>query len=1037
MFRYESMVSSLKNLEGRRPRRPLANLLPCIMGALLLPAIVQAAVTVSGTSFDYSENFDSLPFPSGDQFVQATGTDDWVNNGTIPCWTRALSNAKTDKDFYGVPNGSAGNFPRFANAGNANSSERSIGAMAANDVSVAFGIVFQVDSGYEVTDVAIAYRGEQWYRNATNTPKDSLQFEYKILNSYDAASFDIYAETGWAAVSTLDFEVLAEGGVSSRNGNSSGNFVSVPSSGQISINFATSVAAGEFIVFRWRADAPADGERAAGLFVDDFNASFSANATTPQGPPVNITSGPNFIIIVPDDHRWDATSYMQERIVSDFNRVARFPYFNDNDEPHTPNMDTLAAEGLYFDNGFVTYSLCSPSRATMLTGVQPFVHGITANDDEFPVDNATYATLMRDAGWATGYFGKWHMGTQTERPGFDYVRTYYGQGAYFGAEFRDGNGTLLQTTGARDPGGNDYDNWIDKVSTDYLLEFIDSKYASDERFLAFLGFKTPHDPRLTDRISNAPSSSTPAQDFSSLFSGDSHLAVPNLLSENGSAPDWKPTANQNSGGNNTTAYMQLVAAIDAQIGRVLNKLDELGLAEDTVVIYISDNGYFRGEHGLGDKRAAYEESLRVPFMIRYPAIQPSGAGLTPTEKIGLNLDIAPTILDLAGLQVPEHMQGRSLKPLLQGTTPTDWRDSFVFSYTEDPAYAATDPADMVGIRTETGYKLVRYAEDSGWDELFYIDSTATDDEKYENTNHIANAGFASILTELQTDMHSRLAEVGLLEVLEIRTDGLPIQADIIAGDHYPFVVEKSSDLVNWTVTADYEGSASQSTIDFTGGEPTSWDIIVAGNAADYAISANGGSPSVVQLNDTQLRLGAKKESGFNDGRDAVLIFELPVLPANAELTMAQLELVATRQYAQFDADLWVIGIQGSTSPIIDYHETQPQGGTKLQDRLMDHMLAGIPTQTTVKSSLAGELSSYLRNFYASNPGYAGGQYLFLRVNAAIDPRDQTLQGNDDRNFRIQSGNDGANAPKLKLSIQNPATEAKEFYRLRYGKTSAL
>lgn len=251
------------------------------------------------------------------------------------------------------------------------------------------------------------------------------------------------------------------------------------------------------------------------------------------------------------------------------------------------------------------------------------------------------------------------------------------------------------------------------------------------------------------------------------------------------------------------------------------------------------------------------------------------------------------------------------------------------------------------------------------------------------------------------------------------------------------MVEKSSDLVNWTVTADYEGSASQSTIDFTGGEPTSWDIIVAGNAADYAISANGGSPSVVQLNDTQLRLGAKKESGFNDGRDAVLIFELPVLPANAELTMAQLELVATRQYAQFDADLWVIGIQGSTSPIIDYHETQPQGGTKLQDRLMDHMLAGIPTQTTVKSSLAGELSSYLRNFYASNPGYAGGQYLFLRVNAAIDPRDQTLQGNDDRNFRIQSGNDGANAPKLKLSIQNPATEAKEFYRLRYGKTSAL
>ena len=1031
------MTSAFKSPKRRRHCRPLKIILSLSAYVLLVPAFVQAAVTVTGTSFSYSEDFNTLPFPSGDQFIQATGADDWGNNVSIPGWTRSLSNGKSDKDLYGVPNGSAGNFPRFANAGNANSSDRSIGVMAANDISIAFGVVFQIDSGYELTDVAIDYRGEQWYRNAANTPKDSLQFEYKVLSSYNAASFDIYAETGWTAVPTLDFEVLAEGGGSSRNGNSSGDFVSVPSSGQVTIQFASPVSAGEFIAFRWRADAPVDGQRAAGLFVDDFNASFTASETGPSGPKENITSGPNFIIIVPDDHRWDATSYMQQRIAADFNRVARFPYLNESDEPHTPNMDLLASEGLCFNNGFVTYSLCSPSRATMLTGVQPFVHGITANDDEFPVGNVTYATLMRDAGWSTGYFGKWHMGTQTDRPGFDYVRTFYGQGSYFGAQFRDGNATLLQTTGARDPGGNDYDNWVDKVSTDYLLEFIDSKYASDERFLAFLGFKTPHDPRLTDSISNAPSSSTPAEDFSSLFSSDSHLAVPNLLSEDGTAPDWKPTANQNSGGNNTTAYMQLVAAIDAQIGRVLDKLDELGLAEDTVVIYISDNGYFRGEHGLGDKRAAYEESLRVPFMIRYPAIQPSGAGLASTAKIGLNLDIAPTILDIAFLAVPEHMQGRSLKPLLQGTTPADWRDSFVFSYTEDPAYAATDPADMVGIRTEAGYKLVRYAENSGWDELFFVDASASDDEKYENTNHIANAAFASALSDLQGELDSRLAEVGLLEVLDMRTDSLPIEADLIAGDRYPFVVEKSSDLVNWTVTADYEGDALQSTIDLTAGAPDSWDLIVTGDSADYAISANGGSPVVVQLGNDQLRLGSIRQTGVNDGRDAVLMFQLPVLPANSELAMAQLEIVATRQFAQFDADLWAIGIQGSTSPIIDYHETQPQTGIKLQDRLMDHTLAGLPTQTTVTSSLAGGLSSYLRNYYVSNPRYAGGQYLFLRVNAAIDPRGQGLQGNDDRNFRIQSGNDTANAPKLKLSLKQASEEAQEFYRLRYGKSPAL
>ena len=411
--------------------------------------------------------------------------------------------------------------------------------------------------------------------------------------------------------------------------------------------------------------------------------------------------------------------------------------------------------------------------------------------------------------------------------------------------------------------------------------------------------------------------------------------------------------------------------------------------------------------------------------------------MASTEKISLNLDIAPTILDIAGLPVPEHMQGRSLKPLLQGTAPADWRDSFGFRYNEDPAYAATDPADMVGIRNEAGYKLVRYAENSGWDELFYVDSSASDDEKNENTNHIANAELAATLSELQADLEDRLAKVGLLEVVEMGTGSLPVEAEVIAGNQYPFVVEKSSDLLNWTVTADYEGSATPSTIDFTSGEPAVWDIVVAGDAADYAISANGGSPVLVQLNSDQLRLGAIRRAGVNDGRDAVLIFELPVLPQGAELAAAQLELVASRQFALFDADLWAIGIQGSTSPILEYHENQPQAGTKLQDRLMDHAIAGLPTQTTVTSSLAGGLSSYLRDFYASNPEYFGGQFLFLRVNAAIDPREQTLQGNDDRNFRIQSANDTANAPKLKLSLRDFSAEKKEFYRLRYGKSPAL
>jgi len=756
-------------------------------------------------------------------------------------------------------------------------------------------------------------------------------------------------------------------------------------------------------------------------------------------PKVNVTANPNFIIIVPDDHRWDATSYMQSRILSDFGRVARYPYLVDDGDPtttdpHTPNMDSLASDGLYFDNGFVVYSLCSPSRATMLTGVQPFVHGITANDDEFPVDSVTYATILRDSGWSTGYFGKWHMGTQVERPGFDHIRTFYGRGSYFGAKFYDENKQLVQTAGARDPGGDDYDQWVDKISTDYLLDFIDSKYAADERFVAFIGFKTPHDKRFEGNLSNAPSSPTPALNFSALFSDDSNIPVPSLLSQNGAAPVWKPDASVSGDGNNTRAYMQMIAAIDAQVGRILDKLDALTLTNNTVVIYISDNGYFRGEHGLGDKRAGYEESLRVPFMIRYPDIQPSGAGLTPTTKIGLNLDLAPTILDIAGQAIPDHMQGHGLKPLLEGTTPPDWRDAFVFSYTEDPEFAEVDPADMVGIRTEDGYKLIRYAENSGWDELFHVDASATDDEKYENTNLISEPSEATILADLERRLGAQLSDVGMIRVLAPKTYRLPFEVEFLAGDRYPFVVEKSTDLESWTITAEFEGGGEATTIDLVGDVPTSWDIAVTGDTADYTIRYNPltDTTDILQVSDSVLRMGSKVETGRNDGRDAVLVFELPVLPVNTRLSMAQLAIYGSRQFAKCDVDLWAIGIKGNTTPILDYHASLPQNGTKLQDRFMDHNTPALPEFSWVESSLAGGLSAYLRNFYENQPTYAGGQYLFLRLNPAIEPRDQPTQGNDDRNFRVTAANDATNPPILYLSHTEPRITEKEFFRVRYG-----
>ena len=843
------------------------------------------------------------------------------------------------------------------------------------------------------------------------------------LTGYDPIGF---ADDGSASNDYIDFVTGAHGRLVTTQ--SAAYFSALWDSGQLRIDGAAG-APGAFDSSPFQFIALGDGRYALEL---------ESGITPPPTPKEHITSGPNFIIIVPDDHRWDATSFLQNRIVSDFGRIQRYPYLTGPDR--TPNMDRLATEGLYFDNGFVTYSLCSPSRATMLTGVQPFVHGITANADEFDVNDDTYAKRMQAAGWSTGYFGKWHMGKQTERPGFDHVRTFYGQGSYYEASFYDEDSNLVQTTGARNTsGGSDEDNWVDKVSTDYLLNYLNACYAADERFLAFLGFKTPHDPRVSDGVSNAPVASSSAANFRGLFSGVTQVDVPNSLSQNGDAPVWKPNTNQGHGGSNTEAYMELIAGIDHQVGRVLDKLDTLGIAENTVVIYISDNGYFRGEHGLGDKRAGYEESLRVPFMIRYPAIQPAGAGLLPTAKIGLNLDIAPTILDIAGLPVPQHMQGRSLKPLLEGTVPSDWRESFVFSYVDDPEYAATDPADMVGIRTESGYKLIRYAEDSGWDELFDVRAAAPNDAKYENNNYIADSTYAATLADLQRDLELGLRASGLMDTVATRTSRLPFETDFIAGDRYPFLVEKSADLQNWQTTAAFEGSGEVATLDLSGGAPVAWDISVISAAADYAIRYNplNETTDALASGEAVLQFGGKVETDRNDGYDAVLVFELPPLPANTVLTAAQLEIYASRQWALYDADLWAIGIQADTTPLLEYLEHEPfAGNVKLQDRLMDHGLAAVPTYTTVTSSLANGLAPYLREFYQANPGYSGGHYLFLRINSDINVRDLALEGNDGRNFRVSSANSASNKPVLHLSHTSPSAGEQEFYRIRYGLPTA-
>jgi arylsulfatase A-like enzyme len=968
---------------------------------------LHASVLIDHASFSYSQNFDTPGYATE---VATAGTGNpiawsWTNNSTYPGWWRQVAVAglinRSDKDYIGE---FRNNTIRFGNMGNGvagdgsldagPTSDRSLGLlMEGADGSASFGVVFKVGAGLTVTEAVVKYTGEQWFRAPA---VQTLHFQSKILDSYDPATFRINEGSGWSDLDELDFSSLKTGTAQKIDGNLNGV---APNRANRSATISLTADDTQFIAFRWISTSDGTPAQAA-LAVDDLTIDFTATK-------IAMPDSPNFIVIVTDDQRWDATSFMQSRMAS-LGRTARFPYLA-NPLPMTPNLDRLSTEGIHFDNAFCVYSLCSPSRSVMLTGLYPHRNGVTYNDQEFPLENITYASLLRDAGWATGYFGKWHHGVQAERPGFTSQQSFRGQGSYFGTTFYNENGTAAVS-----------DKWVDEQSTDYLINFINTQHSAGKPFLAFLGFKTPHGPRQDGNgISNAPSG------FDTLFAGNDPLPVPSLLSQGASPPPWKPNANTGGLGNDPRNYMRLVCAADAQIGRILDRLTSLEILDNTVVIFLSDNGYFLGEHGLGDKRAAYEESLRIPFMIRYPALQAGGTGRIANE-LALTVDLAPTILDLAGLAVPAEMQGRSLVPIIENEVPSDWRDSFFFSYTDDPEFAGST-ADFIGLRLEDGRKIVRYGLDSAWDEFYKTSPNGPGSDPYELSNLIAAPAEATALASLQARLDQTTKDLGFLRQVDVQGGGDPLVMEVEAGATYPFLLKTSTDLSSWTTVSRFEGSEKTQFVDGVAGAPASWDLTIDGDAADHSLI---GANPISAANGFDL-LGCGANSGV--GRNAVLVFALPPLPAGQQLKLAQLEVTARRSFAKWwEADLWAIGIKGNTTPILEYHaapsDPPPAGLRKLQDAFFDVSLPD--TATSVRSNLASGLSAYLRSFYQSNPGYTGGQYLFLRINP--EKLDLSSEGNERYEVFAAGNSAGQAGPKLRFSFQSQVTDQKRFWRIEYG-----
>lgn len=444
---------------------------------------------------------------------------------------------------------------------------------------------------------------------------------------------------------------------------------------------------------------------------------------------------PNIILILVDDLRWDDVGY------------AGHPFVK------TPNIDRIAREGLDFRNAFATTPLCSPSRATILTGLYPHTHGITDNTDRSAASHKliTFPLLLQRTGYETAFVGKWHMGNDdTPRPGFDYWACMKGQGSTLDATLNV-NGKVEQTKG-----------YVTDELTRRAVEFVEK--SRQKPFLLYFSHKALH-PETIQRADGSLSDPTashfiPAERHKDLYAGEYVPRRPNALSPPETQPallrklPGLPPLGPDTGSSDQTILdrLRMLAAVDESTGALFQALESTGQLDNTVILFTGDHGYYYGEHGLSvERRLAYEEGLRIPLAIRYPALIKDGGA--KRDPMVLTLDLAPTILELGGAPVPANLQGKSLVPLLRGNGP-ELRDAFLIEYYSDTVFPRVKNMGYQAVRT-LNWKYIHYVDLEGMDELYDLNR-----DPYEMRNSISNPHHAKALE----DMHQELAR--LLRVTE-------------------------------------------------------------------------------------------------------------------------------------------------------------------------------------------------------------------------------------------------------------------------------
>lgn len=445
---------------------------------------------------------------------------------------------------------------------------------------------------------------------------------------------------------------------------------------------------------------------------------------------------PNILFIFTDDHAVQSISAYGSKINK------------------TPNIDRIAREGVTFERCFCGNSICAPSRAAVLTGKHSHVNGLMTNGTNFDGGQPTLPKYLKQAGYQTALIGKWHL--RSTPTGFDHWQILPGQGSYYNPDFLTAGGKKTR-----------HEGYVTDITTDMAIDWLDKKRDASKPFLLMCQHKAPHriwapgpdHLTLYDDV-DIPEPDTLFDDYANRSGAlkdnemmiAKHMMYDYDLKVTGSKEkdalgrsfanferkrmtpqqrrQWDAAydpKNEKFKAEKPTGkdlvrwkyqryikdYLRCIASVDDNVGRLLDYLDAKGLADNTVVVYSSDQGFYLGEHGWYDKRWMYEESFRMPFIVKWPGVGKAGGR---TRALAQNIDFAPTFLDAAGVPVPEDMQGTSLKPLMGGKMPSDWRKSIYYHYYERGEHHV--PAHE-GVRTGR-YKLISFYDTGEW-EMFDLE----------------------------------------------------------------------------------------------------------------------------------------------------------------------------------------------------------------------------------------------------------------------------------------------------------------------------